>query len=166
MSTGSHFVCQECGHSALAWTGRCPGCGEWNTLVEATRSAKPRRGGSARAAAGGAEPAPKPVPLRDVRAPDVGRLLTGISELDRVLGGGVVPGSVVLLGGSPGIGKSTLTGMALGNLADAGGKVLYLSGEESAAQVRLRAERLGDASLAVPVLAETSVEAVLAALEA
>jgi DNA repair protein RadA/Sms len=166
MSTGSHFVCQECGHSALAWTGRCPGCGEWNTLVEAKRSAKPRRGGSARAAAGGAEPAPKPVPLRDVRAPDVGRLLTGISELDRVLGGGVVPGSVVLLGGSPGIGKSTLTGMALGNLADAGGKVLYVSGEESAAQVRLRAERLGDASLAVPVLAETSVEAVLAALEA
>jgi DNA repair protein RadA/Sms len=77
-----------------------------------------------------------------------------------------VPGSVVLIGGSPGIGKSTLTGMALGNLADAGGKVLYVSGEESAAQVRLRAERLGDASLAVPVLAETSVEAVLSALEA
>jgi DNA repair protein RadA/Sms len=101
-----------------------------------------------------------------VRAPEADRLLTGIAELDRVLGGGLVPGSVVLLGGSPGIGKSTLTGMALGNLADAGGKVLYVSGEESAAQVRLRAERLGDASLAVPVLAETSVEAVLAALEA
>jgi DNA repair protein RadA/Sms len=106
------------------------------------------------------------VPLRDVRAPEADRLLTRIAELDRVLGGGLVPGSVVLLGGSPGIGKSTLTGMALGNLAEAGGKVLYVSGEESAAQVRLRAERLGDASLAVPVLAETSVEGVLTALEA
>jgi DNA repair protein RadA/Sms len=164
--TGSHFVCQACGHAALAWTGRCPGCGEWNTLVEAKRSAKPRRGVGGRATAGGAGPAPKPVPLRDVRAPSADRLLTGIAELDRVLGGGLVPGSVVLLGGSPGIGKSTLTGMALGKLAGAGDKVLYVSGEESAAQVRLRAERLGDGSLAVPVLAETSVEAVLAALEA
>ena len=166
MAVSSHFVCQECGHSALAWTGRCPGCGEWNTLVEAQRSAKPRRGAGRRATGGGAGPVPKPVPLRDVRAPEADRLLTGVAELDRVLGGGLVPGSVVLLGGSPGIGKSTLTGMALGNLADAGGNVLYVSGEESAAQVRLRAERLGGASLAVPVLAETSVEAVQAALEA
>jgi DNA repair protein RadA/Sms len=164
MASGSHFVCQECGHSALAWTGRCPGCGEWNTLVEAKRSAKP--GGRPGRAASASGPAPKPVPLREVRAPRAERLLTGIAELDRVLGGGLVPGSVVLLGGSPGIGKSTLTGMALGNLAAAGAKVLYVSGEESAAQVRLRAERLGDASLSVPVLAETSVEAVLAALKA
>ena len=94
------------------------------------------------------------------------RLRTGIAELDRVLGGGLVPGSLVLLGGSPGIGKSTLTGMALGNLGAAGRRVLYVSGEESAAQVRLRAERLGEAALAVPALAETSLEAVLATLEA
>ncbi|TMK75735.1 MAG: DNA repair protein RadA [Actinobacteria bacterium] len=166
MASGSQFVCQECGHSALAWTGRCPGCGEWNTLVEARGPSTRAGGGRARSASGGAGLAPKPVPLREVQAPKTERLLTRIAELDRVLGGGVVPGSVVLLGGSPGIGKSTLTGMALGNLAAGGAKVLYVSGEESAAQVRLRAERLGDASLSVPVLAETSVEAVRAALEA
>jgi DNA repair protein RadA/Sms len=165
MASGSHFVCQECGHSSLAWTGRCPGCGEWNTLVEAKRSAT-RSGGRARSASGGAGPAPKPVPLREVQAPKADRLLTGVAELDRVLGGGLVPGSVVLLGGSPGIGKSTLTGMALGNLTARGGKVLYVSGEESAAQVRLRAERLGGDALSVPALAETSVESVVAALEA
>jgi DNA repair protein RadA/Sms len=164
-TSSSHFVCQECGHSALAWTGRCPGCGEWNTLVEAKRPAKPGSGGRSRAR-GGSGSTPKPMPLREVKAPKAQRLATGIAELDRVLGGGLVPGSVVLLGGSPGIGKSTVTGMALGNLAAAGTKVLYVSGEESAAQVRLRAERLGDAALSVPVLAETSVETVLAALEA
>src|SRR6478609_8764859 len=164
MPSGAHFVCQECGHSALAWTGRCPGCGEWNTLVEVKR---PTGGGSRRG--GSKDPrtsAPRPVPLREVKAPQADRLLTGIAELDRVLGGGLVPGSVVLLGGSPGIGKSTLTGMALGNLAGRGGKVLYVSGEESTAQVRLRAERLGGDALSVPALAETSVESVVAALEA
>ena len=154
----STYVCQECGHEALAWTGRCPGCGEWNSLVE-TR-ADPERRGAERARAA------SPVRLRDVEAPAVARLATGIAELDRVLGGGLVPGSLVLLGGAPGIGKSTLTGMALGNLAASGSKVLYVSGEESAAQVRLRAERLGEASLSVPALAETSLEAVVATLEA
>jgi DNA repair protein RadA/Sms len=158
---GSKFVCQECGHEALSWTGRCPGCGEWNTLVE-TKPA-PNAGAGGRGAASKA--AGKPVALRDVAKPSVDRLRTGITELDRVLGGGLVPGSLVLLGGSPGIGKSTLTGMALGNLGGAGRKVLYVSGEESAAQVRLRAERLGEAALAVPVLAETSLESILATLE-
>jgi DNA repair protein RadA/Sms len=105
------------------------------------------------------------VPLREVAVPAVPRLETGIAELDRVLGGGLVPGSLVLLGGAPGIGKSTLTGMALGNLVAAGQRVLYVSGEESAAQVRLRAERLGEGALAVPALAETSLEGVLAALD-
>jgi len=107
--------------------------------------------------------------LRDVRADDVARLSTGIGELDRVLGGGLVPGSLVLLGGSPGIGKSTLTGMALGNLAGAGRPTLYVSGEESPGQIRLRAERLehgGCRALDVPVLAETDLDAVVAALEA
>jgi DNA repair protein RadA/Sms len=106
------------------------------------------------------------VALRDVSAPAAERLLTGIDELDRVLGGGLVPGSLVLLGGSPGIGKSTLTGMALGNLAGTGRRVLYVSGEESAAQVRMRAQRLGDSALAVPAIAETSLAAVEATLEA
>ncbi len=158
------FFCTSCGHEALTWSGRCGGCGEWNTLVEAPKpSAKPATKGS-RARGGG--PAGRPVALRDVSAPAVDRLRTGVAELDRVLGGGLVPGSLVLLGGSPGIGKSTLTGMALGNLGAAGHKVLYVSGEESTAQVRLRAERLGAAALAVPALAETSLEAVTATLEA
>jgi len=143
--------------------GQCPGCGEWNSLVEERApAAGARRGG------GGAArpPAARPVPLREVAAERTPRLTTGIGELDRVLGGGLVPGSLVLLGGSPGIGKSTLTNMALGRLAAAGRRTLYVSGEESAAQIRLRAERLGAAALDVPVLAETDLDAVLATLEA
>ena len=163
--SASSYFCQSCGHESLAWSGRCGGCGEWNTLVEApkpeaAKGAKAGKGSRAGAAA------VKPVALRDVSAPVTERLLTGIDELDRVLGGGLVPGSLVLLGGSPGIGKSTLTGMALGNLGAAGRKVLYVSGEESTAQVRLRAQRLGEAALAVPALAETSLGAVVATLEA
>jgi DNA repair protein RadA/Sms len=153
------FTCSACGDEAAKWHGRCPGCGEWNTLVEEQRApAAPRR-----AAAG---PAARPVRLADVRAERVARLSTGIGELDRVLGGGLVPGSIVLLGGSPGIGKSTLTSMALGNLAGARRRTLYVSGEESAAQIRLRAERLPGAALEVPVLAETDLATVLATLEA
>jgi DNA repair protein RadA/Sms len=156
------YRCSECGHSALTWTGQCSGCGAWNTLEQ--ESAPPARSGRR----GGARPgnAPKPVPLRDVKAERSKRLGTGIAELDRVLGGGLVPGSLVLLGGAPGIGKSTLAGMALANIAGAGHDVLYVSGEESAAQVRRRAERLGEAALSVPMLAEPSLESVLAALEA
>ena len=161
----SRYVCRECGHESLAWSGQCPGCSEWNTLEEvvvtATTAAAAGRSPRGRAAA-----APRSVPLRDVEAPAEERLATGIGELDRVLGGGLVPGSLVLLGGSPGIGKSTITAMALGNLAAAGRTVLYVTGEESAAQVRMRAERLGDSALAVPVLAETDLGAVVAAIEA
>jgi DNA repair protein RadA/Sms len=161
----SHYVCQSCGHEALAWSGRCGGCGEWNTLVETPRAESATTGARDRRRARAAAPA-QPVSLRDVSAPTVARLRTGIDELDRVLGGGLVPGSLVLLGGSPGIGKSTLTGMALGNVSAAGNTVIYVSGEESAAQVRLRAERLGESALSVPALAETSLETVLATLEA
>ncbi|MEA2382189.1 MAG: hypothetical protein QOH72_2160 [Solirubrobacteraceae bacterium] len=121
--------------------------------------------GRANAAPGGGRAA-RPVPLRDVAVERTPRLHTGIGELDRVLGGGLVPGSLVLLGGSPGIGKSTLTNMALGHLAGAGRHTLYVSGEESAAQIRLRAERLGANALDVPVLAETDLDAVLATLRA
>src|SRR5919198_262461 len=157
------FTCSACGHETPRWHGQCPGCGAWNTLVEEARAAAPpgRRGG----ASAGARAA-KPVRLADVRAAELPRLRTGLKELDRVLGGGLVPGSIVLLGGSPGIGKSTLTGMALGNLVAAGRRVLYVTGEESAAQVRLRAERLPGRALDVPVLAETDLETVLATLDA
>ena len=107
----------------------------------------------------------KPVPLEQVEAPKVERLTTGIGELDRVLGGGIVPGSLVLIGGAPGIGKSTITTAALANLSATGRNVLYVSGEESAAQVRLRAERLGSHALGIPIVADTDLESVVATLE-
>ena len=166
-------VCSQCGHSSVRWHGQCPACDEWNTLVEerapATGSGGARGGG--RASGGGAAGvrAGRPMRLADVSTERVPRLLTGIGELDRVLGGGLVPGSLVLLGGSPGIGKSTLTNMAMGNLAAAGRRTLYVSGEESAAQIRLRAERLIAATsgaLEVPVLAETDLDTILATLRA
>src|SRR4051795_1915369 len=154
-------VCSACGQSEARWHGQCPGCGAWNTLVE---EAAPQASGPAAKRA--RPPAQRPQRLRDVRTPEVARLETGIREFDRVLGGGLVPGSLVLLGGSPGIGKSPLTGMALGNLEGAGRRTLYVSGEESAAQIRLRAARLPGRALDVPVLAETDLATVLASLEA
>jgi len=163
--SASLFVCSSCAHESARWHGRCPGCEEWDTLVE---EARPAAGGNARAGADGRRGARalSPVALGQVEAPRVARLSTGIGELDRVLGGGLVPGSLVLLGGSPGIGKSTITASALGNLAGAGHRVLCVSGEESAAQVRLRAERLGEAALAVPIVAETDLDTVAATIEA
>src|SRR3954451_24632952 len=157
----SVFVCAQCGHESVKWHGRCPGCEEWNTMAEERPAAAGPGGGGGRAGR-----ALKPVPLAAVEAPAVRRLQTGIGELDRVLGGGLVPGSLVLIGGAPGIGKSTITGGALGNLAAAGHRVLYVSGEESAAQVKLRAERLGSDALRVPIIAETDLDAVEATLEA
>ena len=159
----THHVCTACGHAEARWHGQCPGCGAWNTLAEERLP----EAGRARAGGGsGASVAARPVRLADVRSERLPRLPTGIGEFDRVLGGGLVPGSLVLLGGSPGIGKSTLTGMALGHLQGAGRATLYVSGEESPAQIRLRAERLGDGALQVPVLAETDLGTVLATLEA
>src|SRR5690349_21411625 len=162
----SVFVCSACGTETAKWHGQCTGCGEWNTLAEEVRAPVPAgRGGGGR---GGGAPsrAVKPVALADVVAPRIPRLTTEIGELDRILGGGVVPGSIVLIGGSPGIGKSTLTSMALGNLQGSGRRTLYISGEESAAQIRLRAERLPGAALQVPVLAETDLDTVLATMDA
>jgi DNA repair protein RadA/Sms len=153
------FVCSACGTESAKWHGQCPGCGAWNTLAEETAKA-PAKG------ARSAGRAVKPVRLAEVKAERHARLSTGIGELDRILGGGLVPGSLVLIGGSPGIGKSTLTSMALGNLQGGGRRTLYVSGEESAAQIRLRAERLPGAALEVPVLAETDLDTVLATLDA
>jgi DNA repair protein RadA/Sms len=157
----SVFACNSCGHHSPKWHGRCPGCGEWNSLVE-ERAAPARSGG---VGGGRTSKAATPVPLREVEAAAVARLTTGIAELDRVLGGGMVPGSLVLIGGSPGIGKSTLTLAALANICRSH-NVLYVTGEESPAQVRLRAERLDAHALAVPIVAETDVSVVEATLEA
>jgi DNA repair protein RadA/Sms len=159
----SKYVCRECGQETFAWAGQCPGCSEWNTLDEVAIAPASKRSGIGKPAGKGVPP--RSVPLRDVQSPREERLGTGIGELDRVLGGGLVPGSLVLLGGSPGIGKSTITAMALGNLAAAGRGVLYVTGEESAAQVRMRAERLGAGALDVPALAETDLASVVAAIE-
>jgi DNA repair protein RadA/Sms len=162
-SKSTHFVCTQCGHESAKWHGRCPGCEEWNTLAEEKPlGASPSGSSLGRRAA---KPL-RPVVLADVEAPAVRRLRTGIGEFDRVLGGGLVPGSLVLIGGAPGIGKSTLTGDALGRLAGGGHSVLYVSGEESAAQVKLRAERLGPDALRVPIVAETDLDLVEATLEA
>jgi DNA repair protein RadA/Sms len=163
MSAKSIWVCAACGHAEAKWHGQCPGCDEWNTLAE---EAAPAKASGAGRGVARARPAARVVALRDVEVPRVERLQTGIGEFDRVLGGGLVPGSLVLLGGSPGIGKSTLTNMALGNLQAAGRRTLYVSGEESAAQIRLRAARLGAGALDVPVLAETDLETVLATMAA
>jgi DNA repair protein RadA/Sms len=161
-------ACSQCGARSPQWHGQCPECGEWNTLIEELRTAREHKRERAKAARRGVHgrSGPQVRPLREVGAAPVDRLSTGIGELDRVLGGGLVPGSLVLLGGSPGIGKSTLTNMALGHLAQGGGRTLYVSGEESAEQVRLRAERLAQGALAVPVLAETDLDTVLATLDA
>ncbi|HEV3056279.1 MAG TPA: DNA repair protein RadA [Solirubrobacteraceae bacterium] len=166
----SVHVCSACAHESPRWAGQCPGCGEWNTLIEEVR--RPVAGGR-RGVGGGANgsrhqvAAVAPVALGDVAAVEHARLTTGIGELDNVLGGGIVPGSLILIGGSPGIGKSTLTTMALAHLVAAGRRTLYVSAEESAAQIRLRAQRLSNSAdaLRIPVIAETDLDVVLATLE-
>jgi DNA repair protein RadA/Sms len=158
--TRTHFTCQACGFQAAKWLGKCPDCSGWNTLVEEAAPSEDRR--PAWGASGGAI---RPVKLVDVEAAAEERRSTGIRELDRVLGGGVVPGSLVLLGGDPGIGKSTLLLAAVERLA-ASGPVLYVSGEESLRQTKMRADRLGVRSPALHLFAETDADKVLAAAEA
>src|SRR6185437_10200239 len=159
-SPRTSYRCQACGHTEPRWLGKCPACNEWSSLVEEIARAEPPREGAAGAADGR-----RPVPLAEVAEIDArARLRSGLDELDRVLGGGLVPGSMVLLGGEPGIGKSTLTNMALGHLQRQRRRTLYVSGE-SAAQVKLRAERLGGAE-AVEILAETELETVCQTLQA
>ena len=155
------FVCQNCGAVTQRWQGRCDACGEWNTITEESAAS----GIGAQAARGARKGRIFDLAgLLDKNRPEAPRIMTGISELDRVTGGGFVPGSVLLLGGEPGIGKSTLLIQACAALASHGHRVAYISGEEAVGQVRLRAERLGLAGAPVELAAETSVEDIIATL--
>ena len=153
------FICQNCGAAFSRWQGKCEACGEWNTLTEEGAAASQ----PARAASLGKGRLFALEPLAG-EAQDAPRLPSGIAEFDRVTGGGFVRGSVLLLGGDPGIGKSTLLIQAAAALARAGHRAVYISGEEAVAQVRLRAERLGLATPPVELAAETSVEDIIATL--
>jgi DNA repair protein RadA/Sms len=150
------FTCAECGTTSGRWLGKCPGCGAFGTLVEELHGSTTD--------ASRAHPS-TPVPIGEVSADEAERISTGVAELDRVLGGGLVPASLVLVGGEPGVGKSTLLLTALGAIARDGRKALLVTGEESSAQVALRAARLGGAEQ-VEILAETELDTVCATLEA
>lgn len=154
----SVYACTECGAQSPRWLGRCPQCGSWSTLVEEVET-PPSRAAEFVAPAPGAT-AGRAVALRDVAGGGAPRIPTGIGELDRVLGGGLVPGAVVLLGGEPGIGKSTLALQLAASLTARNANVLYVTGEESAEQIRLRAERLPEMPEDMRVLAETRAEAI------
>jgi len=155
----SVFRCTDCGADQPKWAGRCESCGAWNTLVE--EAVGRRKGGSADRRMVAASDHP-PIRLSAVRSEGQQRWQTGLAELDFVLGGGLVPGSLVLVGGEPGIGKSTLLLQCAARLERAGVPTLYVSGEESPEQLRLRADRLQDPAGAVHALGETRLEAILA----
>jgi DNA repair protein RadA/Sms len=157
----TRYVCQNCGSFSPKWVGQCPDCGAWNTLNEtlAVPAAKVRAGGISGTATGRIQR------LDEVQLQEQPRVPTGLAEMDRVLGGGIVPGAVVLIGGDPGIGKSTLLLQMLAQLQERL-PTLYVTGEESLTQVHLRAKRLGLTRLDLPVLAETGVEAIIAQMQA
>jgi len=146
------FFCQNCGHESPKWLGQCPACKEWNTFVEEPVAATAVKSGIT---AGGLQ---KPAALSEISMQEEERLATGIGELDRVLGGGIVTGSLTLVGGDPGIGKSTLLLQMCRHLADAGRKVLYISGEESLRQIKMRAERIGKFNDELRLLCETNLD--------
>ncbi|MBV9773088.1 MAG: DNA repair protein RadA [Gemmatimonadetes bacterium] len=161
--TKTVFFCTECGSETMRWQGQCPACKEWNTLVEAPASAPARakKGGGAVASAARTGGGAAPQRLREVQGTESQRWTTGLDEFDFVLGGGIVPGSVVLVGGEPGIGKSTILLQVAARLEAEGRSTLYVSGEESALQVKLRADRLEGAAGEVSILPETELETIL-----
>lgn len=155
------YTCQKCGHQERKWLGKCPDCGEWNSLVE--EAFQPQRSAAAAAASakGTQFASSKPVRYDDIEPQDDARTSSGIDEFDRVLGGGIVAGSLVLIGGDPGIGKSTIIIQVADQLSASSGNVLYVSGEESERQLKMRGERLGLKAENVSVLPETNLEAIL-----
>jgi len=155
--THTRYTCQQCGHEAPRWVGRCPDCGEWNSLVEEVVVDRPARAGGPRALDSEVN---APQPIASISMEAWTRAPSGIDEFDRVLGGGIVPGSLVLIGGDPGIGKSTLLMQACGRLATTAGRTLYVTGEESTQQVKLRAERLDTLAPDLYLAAETDIERV------
>ncbi|MEF2969085.1 DNA repair protein RadA [Paenibacillus sp. M1] len=155
------FNCTECGYESPKWYGKCPGCGSWNTMVEETETVVKTQGLSS----GIFHTKEKPLPIINIESGQEPRIQTGIAELNRVLGGGVVPGSLILVGGDPGIGKSTLLLQTSHEMAKAGLRVLYISGEESTRQTKLRAERLGTLSPELYVLCESNMEGVEEAID-
>jgi len=158
----STFVCQNCGAVSPRWAGKCPSCEEWNTLIEEADVVAPPGSGLARKGSSGRVITLEGLKGRTSEAP---RFSTGLAELDRVTGGGIVPGSALLIGGEPGIGKSTLLLQLAAALSRTGRRAIYFSGEEAAAQVRLRAERLGLSDAPVELACETSLASILATLE-
>lgn len=149
------FFCQNCGFESSKWMGQCPACKEWNSFAEEPQtSTKKTAAGNVR------KDTPQPKTLSEIEMNQAARMSTGMGELDRVLGGGIVQGSLVLVGGDPGIGKSTLLLQVCRNLSDAGKKVLYISGEESLQQIRLRAERMGSFTEHLLILCETDLQAI------
>lgn len=160
MKAKTVFYCTECGNETPKWQGRCPACGAWNTVVERPAEQIPRKGGPARGTSGIGVPLSRPKSMEEVEVTDELRFRTGMGELDRVLGGGAVRGSLVLVGGAPGIGKSTLMLQICDNLCRFA-SVLYVSGEESERQIKLRAERLHVRGEGMYLLAETNLEDVL-----
>ena len=156
------FFCKECGYESAKWMGQCPGCREWNTFVEEPAERRPagnRRGMEGTFSGGGLRPGTaKPACLDEISVEENDRMKTGFEELDRVLGSGIVAGSLVLVGGDPGIGKSTLLLQVCRNLAGAGKKVLYISGEESLKQIKMRASRIGRVTGDLKFLCETNLD--------
>lgn len=156
----TNFVCQSCGFESTKWLGKCPSCGGWNTFAEEIRRAGLR---TAKGRSSRSSPSSVPKTLQEIDLSDEHRLLSGISEFDRVTGGGLVSGSLTLIGGDPGIGKSTLTLQLVDRLSASGQKVLYVSGEESPAQIKMRAQRLQAGSDNLLLLSETVLENILEA---
>ncbi|HIZ78903.1 MAG TPA: DNA repair protein RadA [Candidatus Lachnoclostridium stercorigallinarum] len=162
------FFCKECGYESAKWMGQCPGCRAWNTFVEepAERKTAGRKAGISAMAGGTVRPARlKPAFLDEISVEDADRMETGFKELDRVLGDGIVAGSLVLVGGDPGIGKSTLLLQVCRNLAGNGKKVLYISGEESLKQIKLRAARIGRVTGDLRFLCETNLDLIQEVME-